>query len=440
MHRRNLANRILTAVFLLFAAAGILKYRYSGVLAVDLLFMVSEAALVGGVADWFAVTALFRRPLGFPWHTELIPRNRSRVIRSITEMVEQDLLSVEAIKKRITDICLMNIFIDWVENRKGKIIAGSFAAKAAQHFLENISVPDISERAERLVKGYFNDRVVLPYLHNAGQWALEQGRVDQLFNFMINELSYVVGKQSTLEAMSQYLNDVKEKKTKNAAARIFLWLGEQTDSVNTREAAIALQKELLGLLEELRDPQHPVHEWAVTRIAENIDGLADNASFRQNFSDWAAGISGQVTFRELFERMIATAIKSLKDWIAASGQIENKEYPPLMLWIFDQAEAYWDSFKEDPDIHFWIERYIKKALFRLVETEHHLIGSIVQDALEEFDNQDLSDFVEDKAGDDLQWIRINGSVVGGIVGLLLFLFLHFIYDPICVPVIRSWVM
>lgn len=439
MQRRSVANRILAVVFVLFAVSAVLKYYYVGQFSVDLLFMVSEAALIGGIADWFAVTALFRRPLGFPWHTELIPRNRDRVIRSIVDVVEKDLLSVEAIKKRITDICFMNIFIDWVENKNGRVVVGNFAAKAALHFLENLHIGEVSDRAEKIAQRYFQETGVLPGLQSAGQWALKQGRVGQLFQFMIDELAYVIAKQNTFEAIYQYLDDVKEKKSKSVTARIVLWLGEHTDSVNTKEAAYALQQELISLLAELREPSHPVHEWAVSRIADNIAGLAENANFKQDFSVWATAAIQQISFRELLARAVDTAIEALRMWILSAGK-QGVHAPPLMLWMFNQVEAYWDGFKEDPDIHYWVERYVKKALFRLVEVEHHLIGSIVQDALEEFDNRDLSDFIEDKAGEDLQWIRINGSIVGGIVGLLLFLFLRMIYDPIAVPLIRSWVL
>lgn len=440
MQRKNLANRILTGVFCLFAIAAILKYHYSGYIAVDMLFIVSEAALIGGIADWFAVTALFRRPLGFPWHTELIPRNRDRVIRSIVDMVEQDLLSAEAIKKRIADIRFMNLFIDWVENKNGKTIVGGFTARAALHFLENIDIAKLSSRAERIAVGYLQQQIIFPQLETVSQWALKQGRVEQLFQFMLDELCYVVGRQSTFEAIYQYLDDVKEKKTKSVAARLILWLGEHTDSINTKDAAHALQQELLSLLTELRDPAHPVHVWSVTRIAENISELARKPEFHQAFGAWSANTVQQVSLYDLLARVVETATASLRTWSLSADGTDEKLYPPLMQWVFDQVEAYWDGFKQDPDIHYWVERYVQKALFRLIETEHHLIGSIVQDALEEFDNRDLSEFIEDKAGEDLQWIRINGSIVGGIVGLLLFMLLHFVYHPIMVPLIRSWVL
>ncbi|MPM90495.1 hypothetical protein SDC9_137616 [bioreactor metagenome] len=74
-----------------------------------------------------------------------------------------------------------------------------------------------------------------------------------------------------------------------------------------------------------------------------------------------------------------------------------------------------------------------------MKKEHHLIGRVVKSVLGHFSNSDLSQFVEVKAGNDLQWIRINGSIVGGIVGMLLYGFLQGVYEPYVLPIIRSWI-
>ena len=92
MDRKNMANKVLAGFFLMFVLASILKYFYKESLAVQLFGFVSEAAVVGGVADWFAVTALFRKPLGFPWHTAVITRHRGRVISGREELLDFEVL------------------------------------------------------------------------------------------------------------------------------------------------------------------------------------------------------------------------------------------------------------------------------------------------------------------------------------------------------------
>jgi uncharacterized membrane-anchored protein YjiN (DUF445 family) len=95
-------------------------------------------------------------------------------------------------------------------------------------------------------------------------------------------------------------------------------------------------------------------------------------------------------------------------------------------------------FKGNIELQEWLEVRIKQVIYELIEKEHYIIGEIVQRVLGEFNDDKLNRFVEEKAGDDLQWIRINGSIVGGIVGLLMFFFLRYVYDPYVVPIIQSW--
>jgi len=87
----------------------------------------------------------------------------------------------------------------------------------------------------------------------------------------------------------------------------------------------------------------------------------------------------------------------------------------------------------------WLDKRLQQALVNIIEGEHSFFGVVARDALSTYSEQDISRFIEEKVGDDLAWIRINGSVVGAVVGLVLFLFLHFIYDPYVVPVIRGWI-
>ena len=107
MNYKNIANKILALVFSLFLLSIWFRYIYRDVLVVEMFYTIMEAAFVGGVADWFAITAIFKRPLGFPWHTELIPRHRDRVILAIGNMIEQDLLSIKSIKQRVNSVCFV---------------------------------------------------------------------------------------------------------------------------------------------------------------------------------------------------------------------------------------------------------------------------------------------------------------------------------------------
>ena len=85
----------------------------------------------------------------------------------------------------------------------------------------------------------------------------------------------------------------------------------------------------------------------------------------------------------------------------------------------------------------WIDNILKEMLEKIIRSQHYLIGEIVKETLEAFTNERLNQFIEEKVGDDLQWIRINGSIVGASAGLLIYLFTNLVYSPYVVPVIHG---
>jgi len=118
-HRR--ANITLAAVFLFFLGAAVLEHFNPGHFGIRLMFFVSEAALVGGIADWFAVTAIFKKPLGWGYHTALIPRNREKVIEAVASIVQTELLNMTLIRKKIEGIPFIEGLLLSVEKVGGSI-------------------------------------------------------------------------------------------------------------------------------------------------------------------------------------------------------------------------------------------------------------------------------------------------------------------------------
>jgi uncharacterized membrane-anchored protein YjiN (DUF445 family) len=215
--------------------------------------------------------------------------------------------------------------------------------------------------------------------------------------------------------------------TKNAThswwKKLALELGMATDSINLEEAATALQNELCRLLTQMQNPSHPLRRWLRSRLEEMAGCLTTEPAWMEAVETWK---------REFLERAeLNEVLTRLTEYALQRGQ------RPALAWALQQIDSYWDSVREDREKLAWLEEYCQDMVFRLVETEHHWIGTAARDALTILTDRDLNVFVEEKAGDDLQWIRINGSVVGGLVGLLLFLFGHFVYDPYLLPAIKN---
>lgn len=434
MRYRIIANRVLLFVFLCFGMAAGLKYSYGNSFWIDLLFHVTEASLVGGLADWFAVTALFEKPLGIPWHTALIPRNREKTIEAIVSMIEQELLSAELVRNKLVKVRITQYLIQWVDSERGKQVFTNLVASYMEHILNRLDKGELAAYLTTICKEQANRTSFNRQIKSLGRWALAEGKDEQLLRILLDELIELVNQDKSSKTIYRYLKSYQRQVMKKPAGKLAVWLGEQTDSLNLVELSKALQQDVAATLIRLQSPRHPVRRWARKRMFDFLEKLEQDQQLAETLEEWKQ----QVVIRLPLEQLVGRFVEAVLDTEQLTGK-KGLYHSPLLVWGLSQAKTYWSIFKNDEKMQAWLDVRLRQALINIIEREHSFIGAVARDALSTYSDQDISRFIEDKVGDDLAWIRINGSVVGAIVGLLLFLFLYFIYDPYFVPVIRSWI-
>lgn len=424
---KNFANRVLVFVFMLFLLAVCLKYFYPGQLVANMFYATMTAALIGGIADWFAVTAIFKKPLGFPWHTALIPRHRDRVIVAVADMIERELLTVDSIKQRLDKVNFVKLFIEWTYSESGRRFLRLLLLRHSQTLIDTTKPDVVAKHFEAILKQGVHQVKLTPHVKSLIDWLLISGKGNEFFDNIIYELIYTLETPDTRKAIRKYLERIKEEKATSIVEKAILWFGERTDSVNLGEAADVLHAELLLLLNDLKNPEHRIRQWMNEKLRDLAMQLGPDSSLEQAIEKWKNTVLENVEIK----RFVTGFAKSVLEGTSLRSD------SPILLWLNKYIERYWCIFKENTALQDWLEEKIKGAVYKLIESEHYIIGQAVQQVLEKFTNEALSQFVEDKAGDDLQWIRVNGSVVGGLVGFMLFMFLHFIYDPYVLGTVKT---
>lgn len=447
MSNKKLANRILIFLFLFFSVITLFRIFVFDNFMIELLSFTVEAALVGGVADWFAITALFKEPLGFSWHTALIPRNREKVIAAVSSMVESELISYEVIKNKIEGIHIIDLLISYAENCNIKKGIANFMEKYGQDVLSKLDSDKIAEYIESFLKDKLKTIDLSIQIKKLVDWSIENGEYENLFQSLIDNLIIITKKDSTRSEIYDIINDVIQKSKNKATGikRMFLELAfgiaQETDSVNIDDAADSLQKELIAILTNLKNKNDPMHIRLDKMFKDAIEKLETDPSTADIVEMWKEEIIGRIYLKPEFQKLINGAIKITanvpKELEAHTTGISTENNSPVIQWLIAQVEKYWNNFKKDKKIKDWLEGYIKENLIKVIKAEHHLLGMMVRDTLNEFTNEALNEFIEDKAGNDLHWIRINGSIVGAVVGIMIFLFVHLLYVPYIVPIIRG---
>ncbi len=405
------ANRVLAAAAGLFAGALALKYHYPGNELAAALLTISEASLAGGVADWFAVTALFRRPLGFPYHTALVPRNRERIIEALTRTIEQDFFNKQSIADRIHQVNILDKLTAYAGTRISKAGVRTVLDTLLAELAQTIDPGAVGKYGERLLKVILRRQSAAPQAAALLRWTLQEEKGGELYTAVVNELAVRCAQEGTREAIYNYLEQLKQNTAqKNWLASLVTGVLEGMDGINLEDAATALHEELIRTVDELAGPEHPVRQWFQEELKEVSVNL-ETPEWAAIIDDWKNGQLARASFAGPLTAVVQAILEAFKRPSAYRDSVAD--------WLAGQLASYWQQVKESTLLQHRAETYLKTLLTDIFNKEHSLVGQVAGSALRKLSDEELNQFIEDKAGEDLDWIRINGVFVGGIAGLVL---------------------
>lgn len=348
-----------------------------------------SAALVGGLADWFAVNALFRRPLGVPagkvFRTEIIPRNRERIFLALRSMVENELLSHEVLKTKVETY--------------------DFAAPATAIWkaLDRDSLQDILTRCLQQLQENLGDSV--QELHQESLALLEQTsiREEQFIPLAEKAFHNLLAGQEGKKAVAALLDNLSHWVQET---EIHLWLTRWLEKSIERYISQNSSRKFLAMF--LPDPSQLAHSLQ-KQLADYL--LEDQTA--ADILEW------------LKKAHLASTIYSKLAETLTADLIQKLHTPESVLALKKQLWRSLDegvlSLNESPEKRHGFNQHVQSLLLPFLDNKHEKIGEIVHEGLEKYSNEMLVELIESKAGDDLQMIRINGSVVGGVAGIAIYL-------------------
>ena len=418
----NKADAALISSALFFLLALYLHLHLPSVFWTDGLLMVSEAALVGGVADWFAVTALFRRPLGFPYHTAILPRRRDSFIHAIVVMVQKEFFSRRKIFRHIEKIHLFPMLQEFLHKEATETrMTGTVLHFIRASFLRKKNKKAIAYLAERL-KGILlrEDPSELmnrfDALFRTNEW--DRKALVRISHLLAQEVSTEETQQSIRNALAEL---EREKIGDGFLSRLL----EVTNTVNLDEGAELIQRHTCHVLNELGREYSPLQENAIALLHDCIGDLRQDAELlrlaRELQERLACELPIEETLGRLFQglrkhfqmdlqREVDPIAEHMPAFYTHLQSILHVEYHHMLFLIEERTE---------------LQKIITKVLYDLLARSalhaQTLVGVIVGNVLSRLTDEELNHLVYDKVEEDLLWIRVNGSLVGGCIGLFLFI-------------------
>ncbi|MDA1759536.1 DUF445 domain-containing protein [Bacillus cereus] len=383
---------------------------FQGTVAGEIIQGGFEAGLVGGLADWFAVTALFRHPMGIPIpHTALLPKNRKRVTKGLIHTLENEWLTKESITNKVKEMQLAQMVLQIAERE----IQSDAVKKGIVTIAEKAIVTIDTEKLAVII-----EKELKTYLHTINTSNILQVLVDQLVVQEYDEktLDHILVKVKDWTAQDEaryQLGSLGMKAMENIKVDGFLQftLKSFMNIVDEDKIGGILQKFIISNINSLQDADNSTRQLILAKIRQEIINVKENEALLQELENWKekwiANWNATDKIKEMLEQVQQRAV----------AFVNNEEFADKYVIPFLQKQM--NKIKEDEQTVQKIEDWLQKQVVNLVEKNHSKIGKLVQENLDKLDDKTLIEMIENNVGKDLQWIRVNGAVCGFMIGLVL---------------------
>ena len=359
----------------------------------------AEAAMVGGLADWFAVTALFRHPFGLPIpHTAIVPRNKDRIGDTLAVFIKQNFLLPRLIARKMQHVDVAGALGRFLSQPSGD--AGRMRGGASRMIADALASLDPA-RLGGMLKGAVADRIramdVAPLLGQALAAAMVDGRHRPVLDAAVKWLAKLL--EDNEATIRQVVRDNSNTWIRVAAL----------DTVIADRIIAGLQKLTAAMAE---DPDHPFRGQIEARLARLADELQHDPAMQARVA--------QIRDEMLANQAVTRWLDGL--WEQARGALLKAARNPDALMAGRLGDALKDigaMLTDDPRMRTSINRFARRAAIGAVDSYGENALRLISDTVRSWDASTVTERLEGAVGRDLQYIRINGTLVGGLVGVVI---------------------
>lgn len=401
---KALATGFFVAALFIFLGA---SYFNNGEAVWGYVIAFSEAAMVGALADWFAVTALFRHPLGLPLpHTAIIPRNKARIARNLADFICEHFLSTNQVMQKLEQWQLPRQLMRWLAKRENAERMADYSALVAQHSLTalrdvraqqfiqqtavaNLKAIDFSALLAQVLELLTADKRHQELLNHALHGVSELLQKEEIQLFITEKLSAEVKRTVYVKALSDYVGE---------------W--------GTQRLVKLVAQEVQAVSE---DPYHPLRDSFSAHVKTFVARLQKDPSFKLK----VYGIQEQILNDPVLMRYLSTLWSEILDWIEQDLQSDDSLFKTRLAAGLRQVAHH---ILQDEAMEQLLNEKLLQIAPPLIEKYRVRIAHYIAERVNAWEEHELVYQLENAIGKDLQYIRINGTLVGGFVGLVI----HFI--------------
>jgi uncharacterized membrane-anchored protein YjiN (DUF445 family) len=358
----------------------------------------SEAAMVGALADWFAVTALFHYPLGLKIpHTNLIENSKERIGDNLGNFVVSNFLSPENIRPYIQKLKVSAIAGKWLSSERN----------------QNVLVNEISALAFDIVSK-LDDSEVVNFIANKAREMSDELKINKIVGTGLEYILTNNDHQKLITNLSaqliDYVLDNQQIVQQRVKRESYFLIPKFVDS----SIAAKITDGLAGFFEEVEiDPQHSLR----FEITEKLQVFADEIQHSESWNEDFKKIKNDFLHDEKLQQYAGDIWLSIKNVLKKELETENSA---LKKYVRKNMSELADNLQSDENLQHKIDHWIRVTAYKYILKNTHQAANLISSTVGNWEGRELSEKLELEVGKDLQFIRVNGTLVGGLVGLLIY--------------------
>ncbi len=360
----------------------------------------AEAALIGGLADWFAVTALFRRPLGLPIpHTGIIPRNKDRIGRRLGQFVTTNFLAPDLIHERMRSLGIAQRAGGWLADPDNARRAAGRIAALIPAMLRATDDAGLREQVRRMVTARLRAADLTP-LASRLIGAVPESEVNRM-----------------VERLVEFARDALIRNEGRIHARVAERNAWWVPSAVDKRVAARLIEGVHDLLNELADRDHPTRHAFQESLTAARDRLRDDPEQALHLN----AVKNRALRDPKVQALLGRLWDEARRWLTTGAEQPDSRFRQALA---DSLQALGRRLQEDADLRQAVDDRLERAVAAVLIPWRAEIGAFIEDVVKRWDATSTAARIELEVGKDLQFIRINGTVVGAMVGAVLYLLVH----------------
>ncbi|MEM6940032.1 MAG: DUF445 family protein [Pseudomonadota bacterium] len=393
-----LATLVLATCFLALILTKLLEASYP---AFGILAAFAEAATIGGIADWYAVVAIFKRPLNLPFpHTAIIPRNQQRIADNLGRFIERNFLAREQVAAKLREVDFAGEMSAWLASQSRARALAVFVVRLIPQLLNSVDEKGLVRFASKRVTSQLRQTDIAPLVGDVMTSFTKDGRQAELLDEIITATHGFLNNAQTLEL-------IRKKVQRELPLAVALLQGDRLLLNRLVQAAT----ELLDEIKE--DPDHALRKEFEGFLKSYVRRTKRTKGFRKRVETLKQALLARAELEEAAQNIWASLRSYILEDIDRDESILVERLTDLFVDIGTKLEG-------ERDLRGDINAGMVTVLANIIEEQRGNIALYVAEQVKGWDIQQLMTLIEINVGRDLQYIRFNGMIIGGCVGVVIY--------------------